>query len=149
MNQVKNLTGSDANLGIAMKPTVSNGTVNLEVKVKFASDMSNLKLVVYVLENDLIYNQTNYTSYYGGASTIGGFEHDNVLRGTFTSILGDNMTGNTTNGSVWTKTFNQAMPATVTNSSKVTFVAFVLDASGKAINVRKANINDDQSFETI
>ncbi|WP_187478027.1 Omp28-related outer membrane protein [Amniculibacterium sp. G2-70] len=147
VNQVKNLTGTDANLGIAMKPTVNNGNISLDVKVKFAADMSNLKLVVYLLENDLVYNQTNYTSYYGGASTITGFDHDNVLRASFTNILGDAMSGATTSGTTWTKTFTQAMPANVSNAANVSFVAFVMDSTGKVLNVRKANINADQSFE--
>ena len=147
INQVKNLTGADANLGIALKPTITNGSINLDVKVKFASDMTNLKMVVYVLENDLTYNQTNYTSYYGGTATIVGFKHDNVLRATLTNILGETMNGATTNGTTWTKTYTAAVPTNITNSAKVTFVAFVLDASGKAINSRKASVNDNQSFE--
>jgi hypothetical protein len=68
--QVKNQTGPNADLGIAMNSTVANGTINLDVKVKFDANMTGLKLVVYALENNLIYNQTNYTSYYGGVSTI-------------------------------------------------------------------------------
>lgn len=147
INQVKNLTGTDANLGIAMKPSINNGNLNLDVKVKFASDMSGLKLVVYLLENDLIYNQSNYTSYYGGASTLVGFEHDNVLRASLTNILGDSMTGTTTAGTVWTKNFSLAIPTNISNSSKLSFVAFVMDYNGKVVNVRKANLNDDQSFQ--
>jgi hypothetical protein len=149
VNQVVSLTGNNADLGISMKPTLSGTTLSLDVNVKFAADMSNLKLVVYVLENNLIYNQTNYTSYYGGTATITGFQHDNVLRGTLTDILGDTMTGTTTNGSTWTKTFTAQMPAAVTNSAKTSFVAFVMDYTGKVINSRKANLNDNQSFEIV
>lgn len=147
INQAKNLTGNDANLGLALKSTLTNGTINLDVKVKFATDMTNLKYVVYILENGLVYNQTNYTSYYGGTATIVGFTHDNVLRANFTNLLGDDIVGNTSNGSTWTKTFTQAMPTTVTNSSKVSIVAFVMDYTGKVLNSRKANLGDDQTFE--
>jgi len=65
---------------VAMNSTVSGGTINLDVNVKFAQDYTNLKLVVYAVEDNLIYNQTNYTSFYGGGSYISNFEHDNVLR---------------------------------------------------------------------
>jgi thiol-disulfide isomerase/thioredoxin len=117
VNQVVSLTGGNADLGLALTPTVTGTNLNLDVKVKFAADMTNLKLVVYVLENGLIYNQTNYTSYYGGTATINGFTHDNVLRGTLTDILGDTMAGATTNGTTWSKTFTTTLPATVSNAA--------------------------------
>ena len=109
--------------------------------------MSGSKLVVYLLENNLTYNQTNYTSYYGGASTLAGFEHDNVLRATLTDIMGESMNGTTTSGTTWTKTFSQPIPANVSNTSNISVVAFVMDYNGKVVNVRKANLNEDQSFE--
>ena len=36
-----------------------------------------------------IFNQTNYTSYYGGGSVISNFEHNHVLRASLTSLLGN------------------------------------------------------------
>lgn len=97
-NQVKNLTGLNAQLGIAMSSSIQNNTINMNVHTKFGANMSNLKLVVYVLENDLLYNQVNYTSYYGGASVIQNFDNDYVLRASLTNVLGDNITGSTNTG---------------------------------------------------
>lgn len=147
INQVKNYTGFDADLGIAMKSVVQNGNIKLDVKVKFDANMSNLKLVVYILEDDLKYNQTNYTSYYGGVSVIQNFEHDHVLRAALTNILGDNITGNTNDGNVYTRSFSQAVPANISDPSKISFVAFVLDSSGRAVNSRSAVPNDNQNFQ--
>ncbi|WMW77694.1 Omp28-related outer membrane protein [Flavobacterium sp. 20NA77.7] len=145
--QVKNQTGPNADLGIAMNSTVANGTINLDVKVKFDANMTGLKLVVYALENNLIYNQTNYTSYYGGVSTIQNFEHDNVLRASLTNILGDAITSNTNDGDIYTRNFTVNVPSNVANASNLSFVAFVIGTDNKAINVRAALPNVNQTFQ--
>ena len=130
-----------------MNSTVANGGINLDVRVKFDANMSNLKLVVYALENNLIYNQTNYTSYYGGVSTIQNFEHDHVLRASLTNILGETITGNTNDGDIFTRNFTIPIPNNVSNASNLSFVAFVIGADGKAINVREALPNVNQTFQ--
>lgn len=145
--QVKNQTGPNADLGIAMNSTVANGTINLDVKVKFDANMTGLKLVVYALENNLIYNQTNYTSYYGGVSTIQNFEHDHVLKASLTNILGEAITSNTNDGDIYTRNFTVNVPSNVSNASNLSFVAFVIGADNKAINVREALPNVNQTFQ--
>jgi len=146
-NQVKNLTGLNAQLGIAMSSSIQNNTINMNVNTKFGANMSNLKLVVYVLENDLLYNQVNYTSYYGGASVIQNFDNDYVLRASLTNVLGDNITGSTNTGNIYTKNFTVPVPSNISNASKLTFVAFVLDSTGKVINVRSSAPNVTQTFQ--
>ena len=39
----------------------------------------SMKLAVYMLEDGLIYDQRNFTSYYGGADPIIDFVHDDVF----------------------------------------------------------------------
>lgn len=130
-----------------MTSSLSNGTINLEVKAKFAADFTNLKLVVYILEDGLIHNQSNYTSYYGGVSTITNMTHDHVLRAFLTnSILGDVITG-TTNNQVFTQNFTLPVPANIVNTNKMSYVAFIVDPSGKALNVRSAGVNETQTFQ--
>lgn len=149
VNQVVNLTtGTKPKVGLAMTSTVSGGNINLEVKTKFGTDFASAKLVVYVLENGLIYNQVNYTQYFGGGSTIVNFVHDHVLRASLTNLLGDAFTANETvyNNEV-SRTFNIPVPANVSNASNIEFVAFVVGADNKAINVRKANPGENQTFE--
>ncbi|MFK7059589.1 Omp28-related outer membrane protein [Flavobacterium oreochromis] len=141
------LTSNNTDLGLAMTSTVASGNINLDVKVKFLKDYTNLKLVVYVVEDGLVYNQSNYTSFFGGASTLVNFVHDDVLRKCLTtSILGDVLTGTTTNATV-TKNFNIAVPSNISDPTKMKFVAFVVDQTGNALNVRKSNPNENQSFQ--
>ena len=148
ISQAVNLTSwVNPNLGVAMETTTSGNTSTVNVKVKFGKNFSNLKLVVYALEDNLIYNQTNSTSYYGGANPIVGFEHDHVLRAVLSSsILGETITGSTNLNDEFSKSFTYNIPANV-NASNVRFVAFVIDSSNKALNSREAGPNETQSFE--
>ncbi len=148
VSQAVNLTsGVNPKLGVAMETTTSGNTSTVNVKVKFGKNFSNLKLVVYALEDNLIYNQTNSTSYYGGANPIVGFEHDHVLRAVLSSsILGETITGSTNLNDEFSKSFTYNIPANV-NASNVRFVAFVIDSSNKALNSREAGPNETQSFE--
>lgn len=148
VSQAVNLTsGTNPYLGLALETTTTGNTSSIKVKAKFGKNFTNLKLVVYALEDNLIYNQTNYTTYYGGTSTINNFEHDHVLRAVLSStILGEVITGSTTYDAEYTKTFSYTIPASV-NSSNVHFVAFIIDSSKKALNSREAGANETQSFE--
>lgn len=151
INKVIALTqGENPRLGLALTPTVANGTVNLNVNVKFSKDFTNLKLVVYVLENGLVYEQHNYTNYYDGVDVIEDWVHNHVLRAPLTNIMGDAIdNAQTTTYNTFTRTFSVPVPANVTNAANLEFVAFVVDADGNALNVRSAKAGDVQDFEIL
>jgi hypothetical protein len=141
------LTSNNTTVGLAMNSTVSNGSINLDVKVKFLDDYSNLKLVVYLLEDHLIYFQRNYYSdIYNGVNPIMDFEHNHVLRNSLTNILGDEISG-TTNGTTITKNFSIPVPSNIANPNNISFVAFVVGSDNKAINARESHANENQVFE--
>ena len=145
--EVKNQIKPNADLGIALNSSVSGGNINLDVNIKFVANFSDLKLVVYVLEDGLIYNQVNATSYFGGQNPIVNFEHNHVLRACLTNlVIGDALTG-TNAGSIVTRNFTIPVPANVANVANIRFVAFVLDVSGRAINVRGVAPNSNQTFQ--
>lgn len=142
--------GTAPKVGLAMTANVSGGTVTLTVKAKFGTNLTGAKLVVYALENGLIYDQTNYTSYYGGGSTIANFEHNHVLRATYTNILGDDIpSSESVFDNTYTKTYTLPVASNVANAANMEFVAFVVGADKKAINVRKAVSGDNQAFEIV
>lgn len=145
--EVKNQIKPNTDLGIALNSTVSGGSINLDVNIKFVANFSDLKLVVYVLEDGLVYNQVNATSYFNGQNPIVNFEHNHVLRACLTDLVnGDALVGTNTGATV-TKNFTIAVPNSVSNLTNMNFVAFVLDATGKAINVRGAAPNVTQAFQ--
>jgi hypothetical protein len=151
ITQVINLTqGENPKLGLAMDVSIVGSTLNLETKVKFSKDFSNLRLVVYVLENGLIYDQVNYTNFYTGPGTISNFLHDHVLKACLTPLLGETIANsNTTVGQTYTKSFSVPVPSTISNLNNVEFVAFIVDENNKTINVRKAGAGDNQDFEEL
>ena len=153
VNQVINLTSGQSDVGLALSPTLNGNTMNIDVNVKFGGQFSasNAKLVVYVLEDGLEFNQTNYTSYYGGGNVIPNFEHNHVLRASLTNLLGDQIPASEYSAdNVYQVNFNVAVPSNVTSTEKMSVVAVVIDGSSNAaINVRGADFGDTQTFEEL
>lgn len=141
------LTGNNSGLGLAMSSTVENGMINLDVNIKFALNFSDLKLVVYLLEDNLVYMQRNYTTYYDAVNPIPAYTHNHVLRVSMTDILGDAITESTTAGSFVTKNFSVPVPANVANTENINFVAFLVGNDNVSINARAAEANEIQEFE--
>ena len=127
--------------------------MNIDVRVKFGGGFSafSAKLVVYVLEDNLYFNQTNYTSYFGGSSVLTNFEHNHVLRASLTNLLGNQIPSSEfTADNVYTVNFDMAVPSNVTNTEKMSVVAVVINGSNNsAINVRGADFGDTQTFEEL
>ncbi len=148
--QVKNLSSNNCGLGLSVSSTVSNQNISVDVRIKFASKYENLRLVVCVLENKLIYDQEDYTSYFGlkfPNHTLYDFEHNHVLRSALTHIMGDAITETTTNGQTITKHFETTISSKISNKNNLSFVAFVVDQTNTVINVRAGNSNEKQVFE--
>ena len=144
--QVKKLSSNNCGLGIAMTSDVADNTINLDVNIKFAENYSGIKLVVYVLENHLIYDQRNYTNYFNGQNPIPNFVHDHVLRSSLTNLLGDALSG-TIYGAETKISYSVPVPTNVSNSNNLSFVAFVVDENNLVINARLIESNETQAFE--
>ncbi len=156
-----------APLGLAIESSNSGTSITGTVKVKFnVSTDQSMKIVVALVENGLIANQTNYYSptggatpyLYGGANPIVGFTHNGVLRKTATDLFGDlipaaqqvkdgtwslpftiPLSGNTGSGSTYS--------AVAANCS---IIAYVLDGSSNkrgVFNVQYAPVGTVKNFD--
>lgn len=142
--------GENPKLGLALNPVIQDGNITLDVSAQFSKNFEGLKLVVYVLEDGLIYEQHNYTEFYDGVDVIEDWEHNHVLRACLTDIMGDAISNDQTAiYNTFTRSFNVPVPANVTNTANVEFVAFIVDAEGRAVNVRSAHSGDVQDFELL
>ena len=128
-----------------------NDSLSLSKELADISHLMETKTGVYVLEDGLIFDQTNYTSYYGGTSVISNFTHNDVLRASLTDLLGETIpSSEIVADNVYTKSFSVAVPSNVANASNMTVVAFVVDGnSNAALNVRAAHFGDTQTFEEL
>lgn len=144
-----NLIRASCPVGLAMKSTVAGGSISLDVNMRFSSDsnLSGLKLVVYALEDNLVHSQTNYLSSYGPTPTMANYIHNNVLRASFTDILGDPIVETDLAGKTISRNFTVAMPASVANPSNIHFAAFIVNSNNTAINARAIGLNETQEFE--
>lgn len=148
VKQAIDLTGNNSGLGLAINSSILDNNLNLSVKINFAqADYQNLKLVVYLLEDKLIYRQFNYTSFYDAVNPIPNYEHNHVLRNSMTNILGDEITNNIAVNQVVNKIFSLPIPTNVANKDNMSFVAFVVDNENNVINARASKINENQLFE--
>jgi thiol-disulfide isomerase/thioredoxin len=143
--------GENPKMGVAITSDVTDGNITMDVNVRFGKDFgNNLRLVVYVVENGLIYEQHNYTSYYGGEDILHDFEHNHVLRSSLTPLLGEAIDANQTKtAQTYTRTFEVPVPANVANAANIEFIAFVVDENNNVVNVRKAHPGEAQTFEQL
>ena len=92
LDQVLNLAEGSVAFGLAIESSLTGSILDFKIYQGFLQNMSDVKLVVFVLEDGILANQANYTSYYGGGSTITDFEHNGVLRYSATNVMGDSTT---------------------------------------------------------
>ncbi len=144
-------------LGLAIDSNIAGSTLTVTAKVAFDLTVSGThKLVVFVLEDGLIANQTNYMNndssspWYQAGNPIVGFVHDNVVRANLTnSVLGDVIpTAETIGGNEYSKDFTYTIPSGY-NAANLELVAFVVDASGKAVNAQYVKAGQNQAFELV
>ena len=138
-------------IGLAIQSSINGTALNVEVKVRFDMDFSSedLRLVIYLNENGLIYDQDNGTNYYGGQNPIPDFEHNHTLRAALVGENGITIDQNKGTNQIFTYSFNGNIPSNIENINNCEIVAFVTDNGNpiKVINVQKAAINTQQDFD--
>lgn len=147
VSQVINTIKSGSAVGLAVNSSLATNLLSIQIKVGFVENV-NAKLVVYLVEDNLFYTQTNYSSnLYGGSSSISNFEYDGVLRSVISANSGDILNVINSNAE---KNYTISLPANVANSSNLKIVAFLIDAtSGNVLNSREANIGVIQELEIL
>ena len=148
VGQVTAKLSQKAYIGLAINSSLDGNNLSINAKVKIGYNYAALKLGVYIVEDNLVYDQENYTSYYGGSSVLKDFKHHNVLRESLTNILGDQLPNeNVGHDKIFERNFTYSIPPAY-NKSNIKIVAFVTPGSSKAVlNVRGAKIGDEQSIE--
>ncbi|SFT76650.1 Outer membrane protein Omp28 [Chryseobacterium formosense] len=150
LNVPLNQLSALSKIGIKISSSVSGNILNAETKIFFSQNFSDLKIVAFIVEDDLVHDQKNYIStLYGGGSYIYNYVHHNVLRSRLTSsVVGDIIPGSqTVISNEYSKNFQYTIPSGYhTNNLKV--IVMILNANGNVLNVReeKAGINSNYEF---
>jgi hypothetical protein len=147
------LLANRQNMGLAINSSLSGNTITAEVRVHYdlKADSQN-RIVVYLLENGLVYPQVNFyngdpsSPYYQQGNPIPDFVHDHTARITFTDVYGDNIPATDT-GNTYTANYSVSVPASVQNSANLELVAFVVGPDNKVLNVQKADVGENKDFD--
>jgi hypothetical protein len=120
------LTKNKAIIGIGLETSLSGSNIAVKVNVKFGIGITTpLKLVVMLVEDGLIYDQTNY-GHFNLPNPIANYVHRNVLRTTATDAFGDPISiALQTKDNVYQKSFTvDASKYTISNCRIVAFVLY-------------------------
>lgn len=143
-------------IGISANTTLSGNTLDGEVKVSFAEGYQNLKMAIYVVENDLHYAQHNYFNgtggkpiFYEGLPIIENYTHHNVVRDNITAVDGEVIPSTqSTENTVFSKPISYNVPSEyIKENTKLVIV--IMDKDGAVLNTREVVINTNNDLEII
>lgn len=151
-SDVTSIAGVNTNLALAINSELTENQLAVQINVVYedGSEVGD-KLVVYVVEDGVIYDQVNYynedttSPFFGLGDPIPDFEHNEVLRASLTSVLGNGIpTTNALSEHVASFTFNVPSTYVVDNLS---IVAMVVNSNNEAKNAQFAHVNEDKSYQ--
>ena len=151
IEQALNTAEGTVNVGLAIESSLTGSVLDFKVYQGFLENMTDVKLVVYVLEDGILANQINYTSYYGGVgssgvSTIVDFEHNGVLRYAATDVMGD---PTTSTAGVHEKSYSVDLSSyDVLVPENTGVLAMLVDDSGRVLyNAQYVIAGQNQDFD--
>lgn len=137
-------------IGIKIESNLAATSGKVDVSLKFSQNINqDLKYVVYLLEDGLVFQQANATAMFGNNSGQPAwsmnFVHDHVVRAT-NNFLGASIAAGQTMASNEFKA-TADLSYTVQDISKVSVVVAVLDKDGNVLNAQKTKANTTQDYE--
>ena len=151
LNQLDSYLNDDNNIAISIDSNIENEILQIKIRFVSRNALNNHKLVVYLLEDGLIADQSNYlnfdeTSYfYNLGNPIVDYEHNDVLRHTFTNILGDQL-GNIEPYEDVNNFYNIDLSANNFQTENLRVIAFITDSENLTINSQHASVGEFQDF---
>ena len=138
-----------APVGLAINSTLTGNNLDVTVRVGFVTEtttIDNYKLVVFLLEDGLIYPQHN-ASLPDYPELIENYVHNDVLRYSFTNVKGDNLPNQVATDHRYSKNYSITLPNYIENSSNLEIVAFVVDKNDNCLNVQGVKVVVNQDFD--
>ncbi len=135
-------------IGIKLKSKLdSEILLDVEFKLYKEEDFNNLKLVVFLLEDGLKADQKVLLMDNSATAVIKDYEYNNVLRHSFTDVLGDKIDPKQIKNNIYKKKFKANIPSNVTNKSNLGFVVMVCNAkTNSVLNARYVKANQSSEY---
>tara|TARA_R110002074_G_scaffold62680_1_gene150395 strand:- start:82192 stop:82749 length:558 start_codon:yes stop_codon:yes gene_type:complete len=149
--QVLDIAGENVNTAISIDSKAENGNLFVEVNVASESSLQDRKLVVYLVEDGIIRDQTNYfnndsnSPYYQLGDPIIDFELNHVLRTAISDVFGD-VIPNTAELTDYTANYNYNLPGDFVVEN-LSLVVMVVDMDNSAINSQHAHVGESIFYE--
>ena len=148
--EVQNLLSVENNLAISINSNLENSILSVDLRFVSKIELNNHKLVLYLVENNLIYDQTNYFNFvedsyfYNLGNPIEDYSHQDVLRMSLTNISGD-ILQDISPLSDYKFNFNvEINPDFIIENLGI--VAIIVDSDNNAINSQFTEVNSFQDF---
>lgn len=136
-------------IGIKIESNLAATSGKVDVSLKFSQNINQeLKYVVYLLEDGLVFQQAQHNRLFGeqgnGGKWVMDFVHDHVVRAT-NNFLGETIAAGQTTANEFKATAN--LTYKTEDLSKVSVVVAVLDKDGNVVNAQKAKANTTQDYQ--
>jgi thiol-disulfide isomerase/thioredoxin len=152
LTSVTNTAGEETDIAIAIKSQLTGNSLTVDVKAISETGLAmDDKLVVYLLEDSILYDQVNYyntdptSPFFNLGNPIPNFEHNEVLRLSLSQVLGDTVT-ETSSLEEYNSTYTAMIPAEY-NADNLTLVAMIVSADNTARNAQTAHVGEDKEYE--
>lgn len=148
---VTDLAGNTSPIAISINSQVSGNTLLTKIHVASEEDIQDKKLVVYLLEDGIIRDQTNYfnndatSPYFGLGDPILGFELNHVLRATLSDAFGDPM-ANTVALTDFEANYSFDVPADYVVDN-LSIVVMVVEQDNSAVNSQHVKVSESIPYE--
>ncbi|MCW5518265.1 Omp28-related outer membrane protein [Aureitalea sp. L0-47] len=151
VDEVLPYAGIPSNTSIAIQSNIQGGTIFATVTVASEDVLEGRKLVLYLVEDGILRDQTNYynqdpdSPYFNMGDPIVNFEHNHTLRGNLSDVLGDAIP-DTPALTDYVADFSFSMDPEFV-AENLHLVAMVVDSDNLAINSQNALVGEEKPFE--
>jgi len=148
---VIDIAGLDTDLAIAIASSVNGNNLNVKVTVASENAIENVKLVVYLVEDNILADQVNYydndptSPYYQQGNPIVDFVHNDVLRASLSDVFG-NAVSSTAALEDYSASFQTTLSADYVVAN-LKIVAMIVQEDNTALNGQYAVVGEEKSFE--
>jgi|TARA_B100000959_G_scaffold143071_1_gene150190 hypothetical protein len=148
---IESLIDTDNSIGISIDSQMEGTILTINLRVVSEEDLSDHKVIAYLVENNLIYDQVNYYNndensyFFGMGNPIVDFVHNDVLRHSFTGALGNPMENPTP--ALNDTFFNYSLEIHSSyNPANLGIVVMIVNQNNTAINSQFSRISSFQDF---